>query len=65
MLFCIRDASRDFVLVVEGDCGGDSVDAALPRWGKGALRVCGATLLAPLGQGRFDRARAGFGVLER
>ena len=40
-------------------------DAALPRWGKGALRVCGATLLAPLGQGRFDRARAGFGVLER
>ena len=29
--------------------------------GQGALRKCGATLLAPVGQGRSGRARAGLG----
>ena len=36
-------------------------DAALPRWGKGALRVCGATLFAPAGQRRFRVGAPDFG----
>ena len=39
----------------------EAVLAALPcPAGQGALCGCGATLLAPLGQGRFGRARARF-----